>query len=108
MSRTKSKSIILDDATKDKVVQYSKQMNSWKRAAQKFGFSPKAVACWGKKAGLKLKTKSHSDISDEAKDEIVKYGVKHNSWNQAACKFGVHQHAVAFWGKKAGCKLQPK
>jgi transposase len=103
----KSKSII-DVATKTKVVEYSKQMNSWKRAAKKFGFSPKVVAHWGKKAGLKLKSKSYSDLSDEAKDEIVKFGVKHNSWNQAAHKFGVPTHAVAFWGKKAGCKLKSR
>ena len=78
------------------------------RAAQKFGFSPKVVASWGKKAGLKLKSKPYTDISTEAKHEMVKYAVEHNSWNRAARKYRVPEHVVAFWGKKAGCKLQPK
>ena len=68
------------------------------------------ASLWGKKAGCKLKSKitSHADFSDEAKDEIVEYAVKENSWRQAANKFGVSEHTVASWGKKAGCKLKSK
>ena len=107
---SKSKGIVIDAETKIKAVKYSLQMNSWKRAAQKFGFSPGVVALWGKKAGCKLKSKitSHADFSDEAKDEIVEYAVKENSWRQAANKFGVSENTVASWGKKAGCKLKSK
>ena len=80
------------------------ELHGWKTAAKKCGVAVESVGLWAKRLG---KSK-YKRVGAEAKEEVVKYGVEHNSWVVAAEKFSMSPYTVYSWGKKAGYKLQRK
>ena len=85
---------------KENVVKFG-ELQGWKAAASKFGVGSSTVRFWAKKLGKCLKR-----VDAGTREEVVNYGLQHNSWTKAAVQFGLSPNTVACWGYRAGYRLQ--
>ena len=100
----------------EEILQYGMKQNSGKEAAVKFGVSS-STKFWANKTGYKFQVENprvnekmmYKQLDGEKsrvdKEEILQFGIKQNSWKEAAVKFGVSHFTVQYWAQKAGIKL---
>ena len=88
---------------KENVVKFG-ELQGWKAAASKFGVGVSTVGFCAKKLGKCLTQVKRVDAG--TREEVVNYGLQHNSWTKAAVQFGLSPNTVACWGYRAGYRLQ--